>query len=318
MARRKRGKPIHGWLVLDKPYDLGSTEAVSKAKWLFEAQKAGHAGTLDPLATGILPIAFGEATKTVPYVQDGLKTYRFTARWGEATSTDDAEGEVVATSDARPSREGMEGVLDRFTGTITQRPPAFSAVKINGERAYDLAREGEEVEVPEREVTIEDLCLVEIRSEDEAVFEAVTGKGTYIRALVRDMAEALGTVGHVSALRRTAVGPFTEEMAVTFEDMTGKPGTERLAPEDRGEDLSEFLTGIEQSMLEHPRVSIDRAAAARLQHGGEAILPIADLAPVRQGNPDDIEPVLALEGNTPVALCRLEGMKLKPVKVFNL
>ena len=318
MARKKRGKPIHGWLVLDKPYDLGSTEAVSKAKWLFEAQKAGHAGTLDPLATGILPIAFGEATKTVPFVQDGLKTYRFTARWGIATATDDTEGEETDTSDVRPSRHDIEAVLDRFTGTITQRPPAFSAIKIGGERAYDLAREGEKVEVPERDVTIEDLRLLDIPSADEAVFEAVTGKGTYVRALVRDIGEALGTVAHVSALRRTAVGPFTEEMAVTFEEMTGRPGTDRMAPEDRDRDFSEFLTSIEASMLEHPRVSIDRTAASRLQQGGEAILPVAEMAPIRQGNPDDIEPVLALEGDMPIALCRLEGMKLRPVKVFNL
>ena len=318
MARKKRGKPIHGWLVLDKPYDLGSTEAVSKAKWLFEAQKAGHAGTLDPLATGILPIAFGEATKTVPYVQDGLKTYRFTARWGIATTTDDTEGDVSAESDVRPSREDIEAVLGRFTGTITQRPPAFSAIKIGGERAYDLAREGETVEVPEREVTIENLSLIEMPSADEAVLEAVTGKGTYVRALVRDIGEALGTVAHVSALRRTAVGPFTEEMAVTFEEMTGHPGTERLSPEDRDRDYLEFLTSIETSMLDYPRVSIDRSAAARLQHGGDAVLPVAEMAPIRQGNPDDIEPVLALEGETPIALCRLEGMKLRPVKVFNL
>ncbi|WP_370335978.1 tRNA pseudouridine(55) synthase TruB [Parvularcula marina] len=317
MARRKRGNPVHGWLVLDKPYDLGSTEAVSKSKWLFEAQKAGHAGTLDPLATGILPIAFGEATKTVTYVQDGLKTYRFTARWGVATATDDAEGEVVAESDVRPTREDIEGVLGDFTGIVTQRPPAFSAIKIDGQRAYDLAREGEKVEVPEREVRIEDLRLVEMLSDDEAVLEAVTGKGTYVRALVRDLAQALGTVAHVSALRRTAVGPFTEDMAVRFEDMTGRPDTERLGPEDREGDYTSFLTGIEAAMAEFPSVSIDRPAASRLQHGNDAILSIAEVAPLRQGNPEDIEPVLAVEGETPVAVCRLEGMKLRPVKVFN-
>ncbi|MEM9233335.1 MAG: tRNA pseudouridine(55) synthase TruB [Pseudomonadota bacterium] len=318
MARRKRGNPVHGWLVLDKPYDLGSTEAVSRSKWLFEAQKAGHAGTLDPLATGILPIAFGEATKTVPYVQDGLKTYRFSARWGVATTTDDAEGEACAESDFRPSQDEIEAILPDFTGTITQRPPAFSAIKIGGQRAYDLAREGEKVTVPERDVTIEALHLVEIVSEDEAVLEAVTGKGTYVRALVRDIAEALGTVAHVSSLRRTAVGPFTEEMAVTFREMTGRPDTDRLTPEDRAGDFAPFLIGVEQGMMEFPQVSIDRTAASRLFHGNEAILAPAQMTPIRQGSSDDIEPILAMEGDAPVAICRLEGMKLKPVKVFNL
>lgn len=318
MARRKRGNPVHGWLVLDKPYDMGSTEAVSKAKWLFQAQKAGHAGTLDPLATGILPIAFGEATKTVSYVQDGLKTYRFTARWGIATSSDDKEGEIIGESDVRPGREAILDILPRYTGTITQRPPAFSAVKINGARAYDLARDGEQVEVPEREVTIEDLALIDMPSTDEAIFEAVTGKGTYVRALVRDIGEALGTVAYVSALRRTAVGPFTEEMAVSFEEMTGRPDTERLTPEDRNADYFPFLSSIEQSMLEYPNVSIDRIAASRLQHGGDALLPVQAVTPIRQGSPEDIEPILALEGDSPIALCRLEGLKLRPLKVFNL
>ncbi|MEM9423003.1 MAG: tRNA pseudouridine(55) synthase TruB, partial [Pseudomonadota bacterium] len=157
MGRRKKGRAVHGWLILDKPYDMGSTEAVSKVRWLFDAQKAGHAGTLDPLATGILPIAMGEGTKTVPYVQDGLKTYRFTAHWGEKRSTDDLEGEVTATSDVRPDKAAIEAILPQFTGTVTQIPPAFSAIKIGGQRAYDLAREGAAVTPPPREVTIEHL-----------------------------------------------------------------------------------------------------------------------------------------------------------------
>lgn len=318
MARRKKGNPVHGWLVLDKPYDLGSTEAVSKAKWLLEAQKAGHAGTLDPLATGVLPIAFGEATKTVAHVQDGLKRYRFTARWGIATDTDDLEGKVIAESDRRPSREEIENILPRFTGEIRQRPPAFSAVKIMGERAYDLARDGEDVVVPERDVLIESLELLDTPSADEAVFEAVTGKGTYIRALVRDIGEDLITVAHVSALRRTAVGPFSEAMAVRFEDMTGKPDVERLSPEDRREGMDKFLVGIEHGMAGFPQVSLDRTAASKLQHGNDVILPVQQMTPIRQGSSEDIEPILALEHDTPVALCRLEGLKLRPVKVFNL
>lgn len=318
MARRKRGRPLTGWLVLDKAYDLGSTEAVSKAKWLFDAQKAGHAGTLDPLATGILPIAFGEATKTVSFVQDASKTYRFTAHWGRQTATDDLEGDVIAQSDVRPTPEAIEAILPQFSGVIEQRPPAYSAVKVNGARAYDLAREGQVVDLPLREVTIDRLTLVDTPSADEAVFEAVTSKGTYVRSLVRDMAEALGTVGHVSALRRTAVGPFTEQDAVSFEEMTGVADTERLSPEHRSPDHDRYLLGIEDAMAAHPKVALGRPEAARLASGGDVVLPLPLLTPIRAGNPEDIEPVLALDGSHPVALCRLEGMKLRPVKVFNL
>ncbi|WOI53128.1 tRNA pseudouridine(55) synthase TruB [Parvularcula sp. LCG005] len=319
MARRKKGRAVDGWLVLDKPYDMGSTEAVSKLRWLFDAQKAGHAGTLDPLATGILPIAFGEATKTVSFIQDGLKTYRFTARWGASTTTDDLEGDVLETSDHRPSKADILDILPEFTGTIEQRPPAFSAIKIDGERAYDLARDGEAVVPPAREVTIHSLRLVDCTSADEAVFEAVTGKGTYVRAVVRDMAEALGTRAHVSALRRTAVGPFTEDMAVTFEELTGRDALARLEPGDRNVDrYDDHLTGIEQAMTEYPSVSIGRSEAARLSSGGAAILPIAQVGPIRNGQADDIEPVLAMEGDRPIALCRLEGLKLLPTKVFNI
>ncbi|MEE4213150.1 MAG: tRNA pseudouridine(55) synthase TruB, partial [Parvularcula sp.] len=189
MGRRKKGRKVHGWLILDKPYDVGSTEAVSRLRWFADAQKAGHAGTLDPLATGILPIAFGEATKTVPFVQDGLKTYRFTARFGVRTNTDDLEGEVVEEHPARPSDAEIEGILPEFEGDIEQVPPAFSAILVNGERAYDLAREGEEVTLKSRKVWIESLRFIERPDEDHAVFEAVVGKGTYVRALVRDLAE---------------------------------------------------------------------------------------------------------------------------------
>ncbi|MGV6819653.1 MAG: tRNA pseudouridine(55) synthase TruB [Parvularcula sp.] len=319
MGRRKKGQPIHGWLVLDKPYDLGSTEAVSKVRWLFDAQKAGHAGTLDPLATGLLPIAFGEATKTVPYVQDGVKTYRFVARWGLATTTDDREGEVVETSDNRPTREAILDILPQFTGEIEQQPPAFSAIKVDGARAYDLAREGEAVSLPKRLVRIDSLDLIEMKNPDEAVFEATTGKGTYIRALVRDLALALGTVGHVADLRRTRVGPFTEDMAVSFHDLVGDDGRRRFTPEDRREGgFSDFLLGIDQALLEYPHVSIGRTEASRLSVGNDVILPIAQVGPVRQGCADDIEPVLAMEDDRAIAIGRLEGLKLRPVKVFNL
>jgi tRNA pseudouridine55 synthase len=318
VGRRKKGRKVHGWLILDKPYDLGSTEAVSRLRWFAGAQKAGHAGTLDPLATGILPIAFGEATKTVPYVQDGSKTYRFTARWGEATSTDDTEGEVTETSDKRPGRAEIEAVLPDFTGTVMQRPPAFSAIKVGGERAYDLAREGEEVRLEPRPIRIDSLTLIEA-GEDEAVFEAVTGKGAYVRALVRDIAQALGTVGHVSALRRTRVGPFSEEDAVTMEEATGFPADKRLGAEDRDEArLDAVMVGAGEGMREHVQVPIGGAEAHKLRHGQAALLPPPDARAVRAGGSGDVEPILATHAGEPVAICRLEGLKLQPLKVFNL
>ena len=316
MARRKKGRPIHGWLVLDKPYDMGSTEAVSRLRWFAQAQKAGHAGTLDPLATGLLPIAFGEATKTVPYVQDGLKTYRFTARWGEARDTDDTEGKVTARSDARPDAQAIQDALPRFTGVIRQRPPAFSAIKVAGERAYDLAREGEAVTLPEREVTVHRLTLIEAR-EDEAVLEAVTGKGTYVRSLVRDLAEALGTVGHVGQLRRTAVGPFGEDDMVTMEAVTGRPGDVRLAPEDRDEArFDAHLLGTHEAFRDQAQAIVDQAQAHRLRHGQEALLAPQDAKAVRGDRAGEIEPVLAVQGGEAVAICRLDGLKLAPIKVL--
>src|SRR5665213_1085506 len=200
-------RDISGWLVLDKPYDMTSTQAVGKVRWLFSAKKAGHAGTLDPLATGILPIALGEATKTVMNVQDGEKLYRFTVKWGVQTSTDDAEGAAIATSDLRPSADDVTALLPRFTGEIMQTPPAFSAIKIDGERAYDLARAGETVVLEPRPVTIESFVLT-AHDADSSTFEVACQKGTYVRALARDLALALGTHAHVIKLHRAAVGPF--------------------------------------------------------------------------------------------------------------
>ena len=218
---------MHGWLVLDKPVGMTSTHAVSVVKRLFQAKRAGHAGTLDPLASGLLPIALGEATKTVPFVMDGRKIYRFTVRWGEERDTDDAEGRVAATSAERPSADAIRALLPRFTGTIEQVPPRFSAVKIEGERAYDLARDGEVVELAPRPVEIHRLELVETPDPDHAVFAAECGKGTYVRALARDMGRALGCLGHVAALRRTAVGPFAEDSR-SRSDLAGRmPRRER-------------------------------------------------------------------------------------------
>src|SRR5690606_23164739 len=216
--RKKKGRPVSGWLVFDKPRGMGSTDAVGKIKWLFNADKAGHAGTLDPLASGMLPIALGEATKTVPYVQDGAKVYQFTVAWGQERTTDDLEGEVTKRSDARPSEAEIRAIMGNYTGIIMQTPPQFSAIKIAGERAYDLAREGETVEIPAREVEIARFDLIEIVDEDSAVFEIECGKGTYVRSLARDMGRDLGCYGYISSLRRTEVYPCTEEDMVTMEE----------------------------------------------------------------------------------------------------
>ncbi len=217
MGRRKKGDDVHGWVVLDKPLDMTSTQAVSVVRRLFNARKAGHAGTLDPLASGVLPIALGEATKTVPFAQEAGKTYRFTLRWGQSTTTQDAEGEVIAQSDVRPSPEAVRAALDAFVGDIEQIPPQFSAIKVDGERAYDLARAGETVELKARPVRIDGLALLDAPSSDLCVIEMRCGKGAYVRALARDLASALGAEGHVAALRRMQVGPFIAGEAVTLD-----------------------------------------------------------------------------------------------------
>jgi len=214
MGRKRKGTPIHGWLVLDKPLGPSSNGCVGRIKWLTGAAKVGHGGTLDPLASGILPIAFGEATKTQQYAMDGRKTYEFMARWGETTATDDAEGEITATSDARPSEADIVAALPHFTGQISQIPPKYSAIKIDGERAYKRARRDEDVKIESRDVDIYSLKLVEVVDGDHATFEMVCGKGTYVRALIRDLALHLGCEGHIRRLRRTAVGPFSIEKAV--------------------------------------------------------------------------------------------------------
>jgi len=217
---RRRGLKVDGWLNLDKPLGLSSAQAVARARRLFGAAKVGHGGTLDPLASGVLPIAFGEATKTVAWVMDGAKAYRFTLRFGVATGTDDAEGDIVATSDARPTDAALCDALTRFQGAIEQRPPAFSALKVAGQRAYALARAGAEVDLASRRVEVHEIQLLERTDPDHAILRVRCGKGTYIRSLARDIAQALGTVGHVAALRRTACGPFQEGDAVTLDTLT--------------------------------------------------------------------------------------------------
>jgi tRNA pseudouridine55 synthase len=265
-SRRPKGREISGWLCLDKASGQTSTQAVASVKRLFGAAKVGHAGTLDPLATGILPIALGEATKTVPFVQDGLKVYRFTVRWGVETDTDDAEGKAVATSGERPGRAEIEGLLPEFTGEIMQRPPAYSAIKIEGERAYDLARSGEEVDLAERPVTIHRLVLAEVPDPDHAVFEAECSKGTYVRALARDFGRRLGCLGHVTALRRLAVGPFDEMKAVPLEALIA-------AREDGpGPALDRFLLPIAVALGDLPEIAVAAPDAVRIARGQSILI----------------------------------------------
>ena len=304
MARRKKGRAIHGWLVLDKPADMTSTQAVGTVRRLYDARKAGHAGTLDPLATGVLPIALGEATKTVPYAVEGTKHYRFTVRWGAATDTDDAEGETVATSELRPAREAIEALLPSFTGEIQQTPPAFSAIKVDGARAYDLAREGETVELEPRLVHIESLVLLEVPAPDTAVLEARCGKGTYVRALARDMGRALGCLGHLIALRRTRVAPFDETQAVTLQAL------EAAAAEGGEEALLRLLLPIEAALQDLAELSVGQNDAARLLRG-QAVLIRGRDAPTGTG------PTYATCKGHLIAVGRIEKGELHPIRVFN-
>jgi tRNA pseudouridine55 synthase len=259
-APRSTRVEVNGWIVLDKPVGLTSTQAVSKLKRLFNAKKAGHAGTLDPLASGILPVAFGEATKTVPFVQDGEKAYRFTVQWGSETDSDDAEGKVTQTSDIRPDAAEVTALLPNFTGEIMQQPPSFSAIKVNGERAYDLARDGEIVDLEPRPVQIHALRLVAC-DRDQGVLEAECGKGTYVRAIARDLGRALGCLGHVVALRRTRVGPFLEADSTPLAELLDAP-----------DQAPEAMLSVEAGLSELPCVVLDRTGAARLRRGQSVIL----------------------------------------------
>jgi tRNA pseudouridine55 synthase len=302
MAGRRKGKAVHGWLVLDKPAGMTSTQAVAAVRRLFDARKAGHAGTLDPLATGILPIALCEATKTVPYAVEGQKDYAFTVRWGAATDTDDAEGRIVATSDARPAREDIEALLPRFTGEILQVPPAFSAVKIDGERAYDLARSGEAVELEARPVSIEALALRACPDDDTAVFVAQCSKGTYVRALARDMGRALGCLGHVVALRRTRVGCFTEAHAVAMEAL-------RAAAEEGEAALQPLLLPIEAVLDGLAALSVGHDDAARLLRGQPVL--------VRGHGAYAPGPAYATCKGRLVAVGQIDRGEMRPTRVFN-
>ena len=305
MARRKKGNPINGWVILDKPVGMTSTQAVGKVRWLFQAQKAGHAGTLDPLATGILPIALGEATKTVPYAVDGQKSYRFTVRWGAETDTDDAEGQIVERSDTAPARDAIEALLPKFIGEIMQTPPAFSAIKIDGQRAYDLARQGEVVQLEARPVQIDRLELVGMPDPLTSVFEAECGRGTYVRAIARDIGRTLGCFGHVIALRRTRVGPFRETQAVTLSELEDAAGLD-----DGGIEIKTMLQPVESALAELLEVTVSQSDAARLARGQTVLLRGRD-APVMSGE------AFALSKGTLIALCEIERGELRPLRVFN-
>jgi tRNA pseudouridine55 synthase len=307
-GQRKRDKrDVHGWVVLDKPVGMTSTHAVSVVKRLFSAKRAGHAGTLDPLASGCLPIALGEATKTVPFVMDGRKGYLFTVRWGEERDTDDAEGRVTATSATRPHAEAIAALLPRFTGTIAQTPPKFSAIKIDGERAYDLAREGEAVELQSRPVDIHRLDLIEIADADHAVFAAECGKGTYVRALARDMGQALGALGHVCALRRIVVGPFREIDLISLEQLQAL--CHRAAAGEAS--FADALMPVETALDDIPALAVSRADAARLQRGQAVLLRGRD-APIFRGT------VYVTAAGHLVALAEVDRGEIVPKRVFNL
>ncbi|MCL6708709.1 tRNA pseudouridine(55) synthase TruB [Pseudomonas sp. R2.Fl] len=304
--RKPKGRPVSGWLILDKPVDFGSTEAVSKIKWLFNAQKAGHAGTLDPLASGMLPIALGDATKTVPYVMDGRKIYEFTVTWGEERSTDDLEGEVTQASDRRPTEEQIRALLPKYTGVIAQVPPQFSAIKIAGERAYDLAREGEAVDIPSREVEIHRLTLLDA-GDGKAHFEVECGKGTYVRSLARDMGRDLGCFGHISTLRRTFVAPFAEEQMVPLAELIALEKVEDR--EERLAALDAFLIDTSEALSALPQIIVTEDQAYRLRMGNPILLR-------GRGAPVSEPEAFATAAGKLVAIGEIAGGEFHPRRVF--
>ena len=312
MARKRRGRPVHGWIAVDKDIGITSTQVVGRVRRLFDAQKAGHAGTLDPLASGVLPIALGEATKTVSYVMDGRKSYRFSARWGEERTTDDCEGDVCAVSDVRPDSAAIAAALPGFTGRISQVPPVYSAVKIDGERAYKRARAGEEFAPDARDVDIYRFALVDMPDRDHAVFEVDCGKGTYIRSLARDLARALGTVAHVATLRRTGSGPFREADAISLDKLA--ESVVSAAPQ-------EYLLPVATALDDIPALALTETQADYLRHGravrarsGSSLFVDVD----QFGALSDGSLLCAMAGDVPVALARLVGEEIRPLRVLNL
>lgn len=300
---KKRGRPVHGWVIVDKPLGLTSTQCLARVRRLTDAAKAGHGGTLDPLATGILPIALGEATKTVNWVMTAGKTYRFTVRWGEATATDDMEGAITQRSDVRPDRAAIEAMLPGFTGEILQRPPAYSAIKVDGQRSYDRARKGEMLELAARPIRIDALRLIDCPDPDHAVFEVDCGKGAYVRALGRDFALSLGTYGHITALRRTRVGRYDEKAAFSLDSL------EELCQKDAAH---AYLLPIETALDDIPALVLTGPQADRLKHGQP--IKIALTAP---GLPPEGELLVMADGK-PVGLAERSADEVRPLRLFNL
>ncbi|WP_417798779.1 tRNA pseudouridine(55) synthase TruB [Terasakiella pusilla] len=297
MGRKKKGIPIHGWLIIDKPLEISSNNVVGKARWLTKAQKVGHGGTLDPLASGILPLAFGEATKTVSYVMDGTKTYRFEVTWGETRSTDDAEGEVTDTSTARPTRAEIEAALPAFIGAIEQIPPKYSALKIDGQRAYKLAREDKDIEMTARTVQIDDLKLIDCPDSDRAIFEVQCGKGTYVRSLGRDLGNKLGCLGYISMLRRTKVGPFDENCAISLDSL------EQVV---HSEALFESLLAIETVLDDISALALNEEETQKIRNGMGFKTDLPDTETLRLMHNDKL-----------VALAKVEDGLVRPFRVFN-
>jgi tRNA pseudouridine55 synthase len=297
---RKKGRDISGWLVIDKPAGITSTAVVNKVRWALDAKKAGHAGTLDPEATGVLAVALGEATKTVPYVTDALKCYRFAVRLGVATNTDDAEGEVIATSDARPTDDEIRAALGAFRGEIMQVPPQFSAVKVDGERAYALARAGEEMDLAARELWVESLEMVGRPDADTVALEMVCGKGGYVRSVARDLGQALGCYGHVLWLRRDWSGPFEAKDGVTMD---------RIEDLARTEALDALLLPLEVGLADLPELKATAEGAARLRNGNPGMVIASDV-----GYGD--EAWASWQGRA-VAVGVYKSGELHPSRVFN-
>ena len=313
MGRRKKGDPINGWLILDKPLEMSSTQALAKARYILNARKAGHAGTLDPMATGVLPLAFGEATKTVAFMQDASKTYRFTVTWGVQTNTDDTEGEAIETSDLRPSEDDIIDLLQNYQGVISQTPPQFSAIKIDGQRAYAMARKGEDVKIASREVTIYDLELTEY-SDDYAIFECECSKGTYVRSLARDMGRDLGCFGHISELRRIAVGVFDENDAISLDELSEMMHS---APEH------EVLLPVEAPLDDIPALFMTDDEALRLRSGQSVVLFSKDgqnrmNAAGLDATKEKETIVLTLSDHKPICLAEVTGAEIKPKRVLNI
>ena len=307
MRKPQRGRPLDGWLIVDKPAGLTSTDVVNRVRRWFDARKAGHGGTLDPLATGLLPVAFGSATKTVPYVMDGTKVYRFTLRLGDARDTDDADGKTTASTDVRPTDDQLRAALPAFIGDIMQVPPVYSAIKIAGERAYDLARAGAPPALEPRPARVDRFELIARPDADHAVFEVQSGKGVYMRSLARDLALACGSLGHIAALRRLRVGPFTEAQAITLDKLRGEEDTAPVSPN--------LLLPVATALADIPALALTEAEVFGLRQG-QAISLVALMGRIPRAADPDGGLARAMAGDRVIGLCRLEDGLLRPERIL--